>query len=57
MNLNTLARYITLDEGLKVSLPIGQVKEVMAILFRRLAALSPEEVEAVLKRYRKTGKK
>lgn len=56
MNLNTLARYITLDEGLKVSIPIGQVKEVMAILFRRLAALSPEELEATLKRYRKKGK-
>lgn len=52
MNLNDLARVITLDEGLKVSLPIGQVKEVMRRLFLRLAAMPPGEVENILKRYR-----
>lgn len=34
-DLNTLARDLTLDEGLKVSLPEAQVKEVLACLGRR----------------------
>ena len=51
-NLNELARRVAHDEGLKVELPIGQIKEVMRILFQRLAAMSPERVEEILGRFR-----
>ena len=53
MNLNDLAKEITLQEGGKVKLSIAQVKEVMKILLTELADLSANEVEEVLKRYRK----
>ncbi len=53
MNLNDLAKEIALEEGGKVNLSIAQVKEVMKIIFSKLADLSPNELEEVLKRYRK----
>lgn len=53
MNLNELARKITLKEGLKESISIAQVKEVMKILFIELSLLEEKEVLAILKRYRK----
>jgi len=53
LNLNDLAKEITLQEGGKVKLSIAQVKEVMKILLTELADLSANEVEEVLKRYRK----
>lgn len=37
IDLNTLARRVTLREGLKRQINIGQVKEVMKILFEELA--------------------
>ncbi len=42
-NLNDMAREITLAEGGKVSLPIGQVKEVMRLTFERLAEVWQKE--------------
>jgi len=53
INLNEVARTITLHEGKKVSLPIGQVKEVMRLTLRWLASLSVEEADTILKRYQK----
>ena len=53
MNLNDLAREITLKEGKKISLPIGQVKEVIRLVFVKLARYDPAVVEMILRRYRK----
>jgi hypothetical protein len=52
VNLNQLAKDITLLEGGRISLPIGQVKEVMKILLEKLAAMSDADVTKVLNRYR-----
>jgi hypothetical protein len=53
MNLNDLAREITLEEGKKISLPIGQVKEVIKLTLTKLARYDPAVIENVLRRYRK----
>ena len=52
MNLNNLAKQITLQEGGKINLPIGQVKEVMRILLTELALMNEAEVNKVLARYK-----
>jgi hypothetical protein len=52
-NLNEFARRVAYSEGLKVELPIGQIKEVMRIVFQELAALTPVQVDEILKRFRK----
>ena len=52
INLNDLATEITEAEGGAVSLGIGQVKEVMSLLFKKLASLPEEEVKAILDKYR-----
>ena len=57
MDLNRLAVLIALEEGKRVQLPIGQVKEVMRILFRHMATMTPAEVSALLKRFRGRGRK
>lgn len=36
MNLNTLAQQVAQSEGLKVSLPIGQIKEVIKIVLAKV---------------------
>jgi hypothetical protein len=51
-NLNELARRVAHDEGMKVEVSIAQIKEIMAILFRHLAAMESVKVEEILKRYR-----
>jgi len=38
INLNEFDREITLQEGKKISLPIGQVKEVRKLIFKKLAS-------------------
>jgi len=53
MNLNEMAKKLTLAEGLKKSINIGQVKEMMKLLFQRLAKMDIKDVEKVLKRYKK----
>jgi hypothetical protein len=53
MNLNELAKEVTLKEGGKKSLGIGQVKEVMKLVLQKLAEMTPEQVEKILKKYRK----
>jgi len=52
INLNVLAREITLKEGKKKNLSIADVKEVMKIIFTRLAKLNKEDIEDILWRYR-----
>ena len=51
MNLNDLARYITLKEKGKKQVSIAQVKEIMKILFTELAELEPLELFKILKKY------
>jgi len=52
MNLNELAKTITLSEGGKISISIAQVKEVMKILFRELNEYSDEDILKTIRRYR-----
>jgi len=52
MNLNDVAREITLLEGRKKSLSIAQVKEVIRLVLRKLVGLSAAEVEKLLERHR-----
>lgn len=52
MNLNDLAREITLEEGGRVNLSIAQVKEVLKLTLVQLSFLSQNELEELLKRYR-----
>ena len=53
VNLNNLAKTVVLREGKKVSLSIGQCKEVMRILLEELAKEDLTVVERVLRRYKK----
>ncbi len=50
MNLNKLAQIITKKEGLKKSLSIAQVKEVLKLTLRELKALKLEDLINILKR-------
>ena len=52
VDLNELAKTITLTEGGKISLSIAQVKEVLSITLKELAKLDPEDLREVLNRYR-----
>ncbi len=51
INLNQLAKDITLMEGGKVNLSIAQVKEVMKLLFEELNDYYPSAVLEVIERY------
>lgn len=53
MNLNNLAKDITLSEGKSKSLSIAQVKEVMKILLTELSSLNQRELMSILRRYSK----
>jgi len=57
LNLNDLARTITLKEGKRKSLPISQVKEVMKILLIELGMLPDDEIIKIIRRYRKYGRR
>lgn len=48
VDMNELAREITLEEGHKESLDIAQVKEVLRITLKKLAKMSKEEVNYLL---------
>lgn len=50
INLNTVAKTITLLEGKKVSLPIGQVKEVIRLYNKMLKVFDLEQVIELLSR-------
>lgn len=49
-DLNVLAQAITEQEGLKKSLSIAQVKEVLKLTLRHLKGMTVEEVASLLKR-------
>ena len=51
MNLNNLAKEITLMETGKKEVNIAQVKEVMRLLFIVLAEIEPLELFKLLKKY------
>lgn len=53
MNLNTLAKDVTLKEGQKVNLSIAQVKEVIKIVLKALSELTLDEVTQLLARVKK----
>ena len=53
MNLNDFARGITLQEGLKKSVNIGQVKEIIKLVLIALAKMNGEELHKLLERYNK----
>lgn len=46
VDLDKLARDLTVEEGLKQSLAVAQVKEVLACLGRRWRFMPPEEFAA-----------
>ena len=48
MNMNTFARKITLAEGMKESVSIAQVKEIIRLIFKELKTYSFEEVLNIL---------
>ena len=50
VNLNDFAKEITEEEGLKESLSIAQVKEVLRITLKKLAKLSFGEVAVMIGR-------
>jgi hypothetical protein len=50
MNLNTFAREITEQEGLKKSLSIAQVKEVIRLTLSGLKKLSVQELVELIRR-------
>ncbi len=51
INLNKFAREITLEEAGEVEVNIAQVKEIMKLVFEKLARLEPLELFEILKRY------
>jgi 2-phosphoglycerate kinase len=53
MNLNKFAKEIAEKEGIKKALSIAQIKEVMRLIFTKLASLPENEVTKILKRYSK----
>lgn len=53
INENTLARDICAAEGGKVSVSIGQVKEILKLTLNELAAGDPYEVMALIRKHRK----
>jgi len=53
VNLNDLAKEITLKEGKAKNMSIAQVKEVMKITLEELAEMDMLELAKVLKKYQK----
>ena len=51
VDLNELAKRITLEEGKKESVNIAQVKEVLRIALQELAKLSEDELMDLLSKY------
>jgi hypothetical protein len=57
MNLNNFARTITLAEGGKKSISIGQVKECLKLTFIELCKYDDKEILKTIHRYKKYLKK
>lgn len=52
INRNKLAQDVAVAEGLKVNLPIAQIKEVLRIALQQLAEKPASEVLALLEQVR-----
>ena len=52
VNLNEFAKEITLTEGKKESVNVAQVKEILSITLTKLAALTEEDLDELLSRYK-----
>ncbi len=52
MNMNELAKQVTLKEGLKQSVSVAQVKEILKITFTILANEPDGETTKILNKYR-----
>jgi hypothetical protein len=52
INQNELAKIITLGEGKKISLPIGQVKEVIKLTLMELGKFDDEQILKLINKYR-----
>ena len=52
VNLNKLAAKVTMKEGLKKSISIAQVKEIMHVLFHELRSMTLDDIVGILKRYK-----
>ena len=50
MNINAIAKNITLKEGKKVSLPIGQVKEVIRLFIEEMEGYTPDDIIKMMQR-------
>jgi len=50
-SLNKLAVEITEEEGGAVNINIAQVKEVMRLVFTKLASMSLKEIGTILEKY------
>jgi hypothetical protein len=50
--MNEFAKDITLQEGLKKSVNIAQVKEILKLILIKLADMDDNEVQKLLGRYR-----
>jgi len=53
VNLNDFAANVTRDEGLKHSINIGQVKEILRLTFTKLSGMTILEVAEIIRRYKK----
>ena len=53
VDLNKFAKEVTLKEGKKLNLSIAQVKEVMKIVFTKLAKTPLSEIVNIFKKYNK----
>jgi hypothetical protein len=56
MNLNELAKDITLKEGLKKSTNIAQVKEIIKLILYRLSRTDQTDLLNTLARYKRIRK-
>lgn len=52
VNLNNLAKDITINEGLKKSVSISQVKEIMKLIFKALKQMTLSDIIGILNRYK-----
>ncbi len=53
VNMNDFAKEVTLAEGKKHSVGLGDVKEILSITLTMLAELNEEDLAELLSRYRK----
>ena len=51
MDMNKFAQEITLSEGMKKSVSIAQVKEILKLTFKKIAHMELSELVNLLKRY------